>query len=173
MSVVFNELAIVSSEAQEASDIHTVFRLRPIHYCMGLMFLSMDAVHVNIKATVVDIQTSPGLCCMFGSETVFWQKCMHFSDMYNVFHQSMAVNHIIVKVYHDEFVFHWLQDAIHHVHEVAGCIQQAKWQDSPLVQTTRSCQGPLLPIGCCNPNLIEASHQGQFCELAGAVHGVE
>jgi hypothetical protein len=53
--------------------------------------------------------------------------------MYDMLRQGTAVNHNIVKVYDDEFPFHWLQDAVHQSHELAGCIRQAKGQDSPLV----------------------------------------
>jgi hypothetical protein len=46
--------------------------------------------------------------------------------MYDLLSQGTAVNHNIVKVSDNEFPFHWLQDAIHHEHELVGCICQAK-----------------------------------------------
>jgi len=87
--------------------------------------------------------------------------------------QGTAVNPHIVDVYDDVLFFHWLPDAIHHVHELAGCIRQAKQQDSPIVQAIFSGKGRLLPVGCCDTNLVVTSRQVQFCEPAGAVHGVE
>jgi len=93
--------------------------------------------------------------------------------MYDVFRQSTAVNHNIGKVYDDEFVFHWLQDAVHHTDELAGCVRLAKRQDSPLIQTKFSGESRLLTVGCCNTNLMVTSCQVSFCETAGAVHGVE
>jgi len=133
VSIVFNEFSIVTAEAQEASDVLTVLRLRPIHYCTSLMLLGVDAVQVNVKAAKIIFLTSPGTFCTFGLETMFWQQSKHFSDMYEVLLRGMAVNDNIVKVYDDEFAFHWFQDAVHHAHELAGCVRQAKWQDSPLV----------------------------------------
>jgi len=53
--------------------------------------------------------------------------------MYDMFRQSTAENHNIVKVYDDELAFHLLYDAIHHAPELAGCVHLAKRQDSPLV----------------------------------------
>ena len=52
---------------------------------------------------------------------------MHFSCMKDVFRQGATVNHNIVKVYNDEFAFHWLQDGVHSTHELARCVCQAKW----------------------------------------------
>ena len=71
VSVVFKELSIVSSEAQEASDVFIVFWLRPIHYRMSLMLLGVDALLVNNKAAKIDFLTSPGAFCSFGLETMF------------------------------------------------------------------------------------------------------
>jgi len=68
-------------------------------------------------------------------------------DMRNMLCQGMAVNHNIVKVYDEEFSFHWLQDAVPHAHERAGCVHQAKRQDSPLIQAKFSGKGCLLPVG--------------------------
>jgi hypothetical protein len=93
--------------------------------------------------------------------------------MYDMLRQGTGVNFTIVKVYEDEFLFHWLQDAIHHAHELAGCVCQAIWQDSPLVQVKFSGKGPLLSVSCCNMNLVATSCQVQWCKSAGAVHGVE
>jgi hypothetical protein len=95
---VFNEFSIVTSEAQEASDLLTVVRLRPIHYCTSLTLLGVDAVLVNVKAAKINILTSPGAYCTFGLETMFCQQGKHSSDMNNVFGQGTAVNHIIVNV---------------------------------------------------------------------------
>jgi hypothetical protein len=52
--------------------------------------------------------------------------------MYGKFRQGTAVNYNIVKVYVNEFSCHWLQDALHREHQLAGSVRQAKWQDSPL-----------------------------------------
>lgn len=97
------------------------------------MFLGLDAVHVNIKATKVDFPTSPGAFRTFGLDTIFCQVGKDFTDKSDAFYQSMAVNHNIVTVYNHELVSHWLQDAIFAAHELAGCIRQCKWQDSPLL----------------------------------------
>jgi len=90
-----------------------------------------------------------------------------------MFRQSTAVNHNIIKVYDNEFSFHWFQDAVHHAHELAGCVRQAKWQESPLVQAKFSGKGRLLPGSCCDTNLVVTIRQVQFCEPAGAMHIVE
>jgi len=92
--------------------------------------------------------------------------------MYDMFRQGTAVNRNIVKVHNDEYVFRCLQDAIHHAHELARCIRQAKRQDSPLVQIEFSGEGCLLPVGRCDANLMVTSHNVEFCEPAGAVDGV-
>jgi hypothetical protein len=97
------------------------------------MLLGVDAVLVNVKAAKINFLTSPGAFCTFGLETMFCQQSKHFSDMYDVFRQGTAVNHNIVKVYDNEFAFHWFQDAVHHAHKLAGCVRQAKRQDSLLV----------------------------------------
>ena len=107
MSVVFNEFSIVTGEAQEASEVLTVLRLRPIHYRTSLMLLGMDAILVNVKAAKINFLTSSGVFCTFGLETMFCQQSNHFSDMYDVFRPGTAVNHNIIKVYDDEFAFHW------------------------------------------------------------------
>ena len=86
-----------------------------------------------------------------------------------MFYQGNAANHNVVKVSDDEFAFHWLQDAIHHAHELAGCTSQATRLDSPLVQTKFSSGGCLLPVSCCNANLIVTRHQVQCSEPTGAV----
>jgi len=173
VSVVFNEFSIVTGETQEASDVLTILRLRPICYRTCLVFLSVDAVPVNIKATKIDFLTSPGTFCMFGFETMFRQWGKHFMDMYDMFRTGTAVNHNLVEVHHDEFAFHGLQYAIYHAHHLAGCVRQAKRQDSPLVETECSRERPLLPVGRCDTNLMVTSHQIQLCEPAGAVKGVE
>jgi len=107
VSVVFNEFSIVTGEAQEASDVLTVLRLRPIHHGTSLMLLGVDAVRVNVKAAKINFLTSPGAFCMFGLWTMFCQQSKHFPDMYDMFCQGTAGNHNIVKVYDDEFAFHW------------------------------------------------------------------
>jgi len=71
VSVVFNEYSVVAGETQEASDVLTIFRLRPIHYRTCLLFLGMDAVLVNVKAAKIDFLTSPGTLCTFGLEAMF------------------------------------------------------------------------------------------------------
>jgi hypothetical protein len=81
---MFNEFSIVTGEAQETSDVLTVFRMGSIHDCTGFMFLGMDAVLVNVKSTEVDFGTGPGAFSMFNLETVFLQQVQHFSDMYKV-----------------------------------------------------------------------------------------
>jgi len=58
VSVVFNEFSIGTGEAQEASDVLTVLRLRPINYRMSLMLLGMDAVLVNVKAAKINFLTN-------------------------------------------------------------------------------------------------------------------
>jgi hypothetical protein len=93
--------------------------------------------------------------------------------MYDMFCQRTAVNHNIIEVQDDQFVFHSLQNAVHHPHKLAGCIRQAKRQDSPLIHTKCSGEGCLLPVGCSDTNLILTSHQAQFGEPSAAVHGVE
>ena len=70
---VFNNFSIVTSETQEASDVLTIVRLRPIDYRMCLMFLGVDAVLLNLKATKIDVLTNPGTVCTFGFETTFCQ----------------------------------------------------------------------------------------------------
>jgi len=97
------------------------------------MLLGVDAILFNVKATQIDFLTSPGAFCTFGLQTMLCPQRKHFSDMYNVFRQGTAVNHNIVKQYNDEIVFHPCQDAAHHAHDLAGCVRQAKRQDSPLV----------------------------------------
>ena len=106
VSVVFNGFSIVTSEAQEASEVHTVFRLRPIHYCMGHKFVGVETILVKAKAAKIDFRTSPGAFCMFGLVTMCCQYGKHLSDMYHVFFQGTALNHSIVKVSDDEFAFH-------------------------------------------------------------------
>jgi len=73
VSVVLNEFSIVTSESQEASDVLTVFRLRPIHYHTSLMFLGVDVVLINAKAAKINFLTSPGAFCLFGLETMLCQ----------------------------------------------------------------------------------------------------
>jgi hypothetical protein len=70
-------------------------------------------------------------------------------------------------------ITHWFQDAVHYSHELAGCICQAKWQDSPLVLTKFSRKGRLLPVGCGDANFMVTSCQVKFLEPAAAVDGVE
>lgn len=64
--IVFNEFCILTVEPQEASDIFTIFGLRPMHFCNGLMFLGVDAIIVNVKGTKIDFLTSPGTFRTFG-----------------------------------------------------------------------------------------------------------
>jgi hypothetical protein len=71
VSIVFNDFSVVAGETQEASDVLTIFRLRPIYNRMCLMFLGMDAVLVNVKAAKIDFLTSPGTFSMFGFEAMF------------------------------------------------------------------------------------------------------
>jgi len=133
----------------------------------------MDAILVNVKAAKVDVLTSPGTSRMFGLETMFHLQGEHFSDTYDMFCQGTAVNHNIMKVYDDEFAFHWYQGAIQHVYELAQCICQAKLQELPLVQSNFSGEGHLVPVSYSDANLMVTGHQVQFCEPTGAVHRVE
>jgi len=158
VSVVFDEFSIATGETQEVSDVLTIFRLMPTHYHMCLIFRGVDAVLANVKATKIHFLTSPGTFCTFGFETMFRQQGKHFADMHDMFRQGTAVNHNIIQVHDDESVFHWLQDAVRHAHELAGFLCQAKWQDSPLIETKLSGEGCL---------------QVLLCKPAGAVHGVE
>ena len=73
VSIVFNELSIVTGETQTASDILTIFRLRPIHYLMCGMFVGVDAVLLDVKAATIDILTCPGTFYMLGFQTMFRQ----------------------------------------------------------------------------------------------------
>lgn len=73
VSIVFNEFCIVTGEAQNASDVLSVFRLRPLHYLTHLMALGVDAVIVNVNAATIDFLTSPGAFCLFRFETWFCQ----------------------------------------------------------------------------------------------------
>jgi hypothetical protein len=73
MSVVFNELSIVTSEAQEASDVLTALSPRPIRHHTNLMLLGIDSVLLNIKAAKIAFLTSPGTFCLFGLQTMFCQ----------------------------------------------------------------------------------------------------
>jgi len=83
------------------------------------MFLGMDAVLVNVKAAMINFQTSAGRFCLFGIMTMFGYESKHLLDKYDICCKGMAVNCNIVKVYDDEFAFHWLLDAVHHAHELA------------------------------------------------------
>jgi hypothetical protein len=96
--------------------------------------LGVDAIFANVNAAKIDFLTSSGAFCLFGIETMCWQYGEHFSNMYDMFWQGTTVNDNIIKVYDNEFEFHWLQDTFHHTHELAGCVRQAKPQNSPLVQ---------------------------------------
>ena len=60
VSIVFNEISIVTGEAQEASDILDVLRLRPNHYRTRLMLLGVDAILVNVKDAIINSLMSPG-----------------------------------------------------------------------------------------------------------------
>jgi len=70
-SVVLNEFSVVAGETQEAFDVLTIVRLRPIHYRTCRMFLGVDAVPGNVKAAIMDFLTSPGTFCTFGFEAMF------------------------------------------------------------------------------------------------------
>ena len=133
VNIVFNTLSMVTSDAQEASDVLNVVRLRPMEHHTGLIFLSVEAVLVKVKATKVDFLTCQGTFGTFGLETMFCHEGKHISDMHDVFCHCPAVNHHIVLVCDDEYVLHWLYDAVHHAHQLAGCVCQAKRQDLPLV----------------------------------------
>jgi len=97
--VVTNESLIVTGEAQEASNILTLVSLWPINNCMCLMFLSVEAVHVNVNAAEVDFRTCRGTVCTSGCAMNFLWQCNPFSDMYYVFPLRLAVIHTIVKVH--------------------------------------------------------------------------
>jgi len=105
--MVFDESSSVTGEAQEASDVLTVLGLRPIHSRTSLLLLGLDSVLVNVKAAKIKFLASPGAFCTFGHETTLCQQSKHFSDMYDVFRQGMAVNQNIVKVYNNEFACRW------------------------------------------------------------------
>jgi hypothetical protein len=55
-----NESYILTGEAQESSDMGTVFRVNTIHYRIGLMFLGDNVSLVNGKAFIVNYLTCPG-----------------------------------------------------------------------------------------------------------------
>jgi len=80
--------------------------------------------------------------------------------MNDVFYQSMAVNHNIVTVYNAELAFHSLQVAVYPAHQLAGCIRQFKWQDSPLVKSNLCGKGCLWAAPCCDANLMITCCQG-------------
>jgi hypothetical protein len=104
---------------------------------------------------------------------MFGKQGPHFSDIYDVFCQGTTMNHNIVKVYYNELVFHWLPDAIHHMHKLTGCFRPAKWEYSPIGQAKPSGESCLLPISCCDANLIYTGYHVQLCEPVGTMHGVE
>jgi hypothetical protein len=81
VSVVFNELFIVTGDVQEGSEVFTVVRLRPILDRTGFMFLDVDAILVNFKSTEVDLLKGPGTFWTVSFKTMFRQQVQHFSDM--------------------------------------------------------------------------------------------
>jgi hypothetical protein len=68
---VFNEYSVVACETLEASDVLTIFRLRPIQYHMWLMFLGVDAVLVIVKPAKIDFLTSAGTFCTCPFKAMF------------------------------------------------------------------------------------------------------
>jgi len=79
--IVSNEISMVPWEPQEASDVLTIVRFRPIDYYTGYMLLGVNAIILNISATKLFILTIPHKCCMFSHETVFLQQCRHISEI--------------------------------------------------------------------------------------------
>jgi hypothetical protein len=71
VSKMFNEFSVVAGETQEASDVLNIFRLRQIDYRTCLMFLGVDAMNVNVKASKIDFLTITGTFCTFGFEAMF------------------------------------------------------------------------------------------------------
>jgi len=63
VSILFNEFSLVTSEAQEASEVLTTFRLRGIHYHTGLMVPGADTGPVNRNAAKIDFLISLGTFC--------------------------------------------------------------------------------------------------------------
>jgi len=133
------------------------------------MFLGVDAVLVNVKASKIEFLTSPGTFCTFHFETIFRQYGKCFMDMHDRFRQDMAANYSMVEVHDDEFALHWLHNAVQYAHELDRCVPQAKWQDSPLIQIKFCGEGRHLPVSCCNTNFMVNSRQVQFCEPVRAV----
>ena len=169
VSVVFAEFTVLAGETQEATDILTIFRLRPILDHMYHIFLGMDAVLVNVKDAKINFLTSPGTFRTFGFEAMLCEYCKRFTVMYDMSRHGTAVKYNIIKVYHDECSFQHLQAAVHHAHELAECGRQAKQQDSPLIQAKFSDKDCRLIIGCCDTNLMVTSCHVQFCDPARAV----
>jgi len=60
-----------------------------------------------------------------------------------------------------------------HMHQLTGCISQAKWKDLPLLKTKISSDDCLVPDTCPNANSLFTSWQVWFWEPARAVHGDE
>jgi hypothetical protein len=130
------------------------------------MFLGADTVLVIVRAAKIDFLTSPCTIYTFGFEAMF-------RYIYDIFPQGMSVNHTIVKVYDNELLFYWFQDAVCRAHKLPVCVCQARQLHSPLVQVIFDGIGHLLPVSYCDRNLLVSSRQVQFCERAEAVHGVE
>jgi len=107
---------MVTVQAQDTCDIITVFTLRPIHDCMGSMFLGVDTVLVDIKVTKVDCLTTLGLFCTFSIKTMICQQGKHILDMDDMSQKGTAVNSNYAKVCNDEYTFYWLHVAISPAH---------------------------------------------------------
>jgi hypothetical protein len=71
VSILANEFSVVAAESQEASDVLTILRLRPIKYRTWLLFLGVDAAIVKVRATKIEFLTSQGTFCTFGFEAMF------------------------------------------------------------------------------------------------------
>jgi hypothetical protein len=74
----------------------------------------LDAVLVNVKVAKINFLTSPGTFCLFAIEPVLCHYGKHFTDMFDVFRQSMTVNGNRVRVYSNEFAFHWCNGEVLH-----------------------------------------------------------
>jgi hypothetical protein len=146
VSLVFNELCIVTSQTQEASDILTIFRLRPIRYSTSHGFLGVHAVLLNIKGTKIDMLKRPGTFCTFGLDIRFFQEVKYFTDRKSMFCEGTAMNHNIVKVHDIEFVFHSIQHAFPRAHELAACIRQATPQYTLHIFNEYHADGCLMPL---------------------------
>jgi len=66
-----------------------------------------------------ELSDNPRLILYIWSWEHVLEQDKHFSDMHDALCQGTPVNHIIIKVYDDEYTVHGVQDAIHHAPELA------------------------------------------------------